>query len=231
MLTVLNMSLTASIVIVFVLLARLLLNKAPKVFSYALWAVVLFRLLCPVSISSDFSLLGMLDRSAAPATQHTTIVEYIPQNAVVIPMQNITPSVPNTDSPANDHIAQAPTTTVPTSPGIDAADNTAPTPAELMYSATDIARMIWLSGIAAMFLYGAVSFFRLRRKLVGAVRMRDNIYLADYLDTPFVMGLMRARIYLPSSLSEREQQYIILHEQQHYRMIWMCFGKFMSDSP
>lgn len=219
MLTVLNMSLTASIVIVFVLLARLLLNKAPKVFSYALWAVVLFRLLCPVSISSDFSLLGMLDRSAAPATQHTTIVEYIPQNAVVIPMQNITPSVPNTDSPANDHIAQAPTTTVPTSPGIDAADNTAPTPAESMYSATDIARSVWLSGIAAMFLYSAVSLLCLRRKLVGAVRMRDNIYLADYLDTPFVMGLMRARIYLPSSLSEREQQYIILHEQQHIRRL------------
>ena len=219
MLTILNMSLTASIVIVFVLLARLLLKKAPKVFSYALWAVVLFRLLCPVSISSDFSLLGVLDRTAAPATQHTTIVEYIPQNAVVIPMQNITTPVPNTDSPANDQTGQVPTTTVPISPSIGVAENTAPTPAEPMYSAADIARMIWLSGIAAMFLYSTASFLRLRRKLVGTVRLRDNIYLADHIDTPFVMGLMRARIYLPSSLSEREQQYIILHEQQHIRRL------------
>lgn len=58
---ILNMSLTASIVIVLVLLARLSLRKSPKVFSYALWAVVLFRLLCPVSFSSGFSLLGLFN--------------------------------------------------------------------------------------------------------------------------------------------------------------------------
>ena len=59
--TVLNMSITAGIAILFVLVARLLLKKAPKVFSYALWAVVLFRLLCPVSLSSVFSLMNMFD--------------------------------------------------------------------------------------------------------------------------------------------------------------------------
>ena len=69
--TILNMSITASVAILFVLLARMLLKKAPKVFSYALWAVVLFRLLCPVSITTGFSLLGLFDAPVTEATAHT----------------------------------------------------------------------------------------------------------------------------------------------------------------
>ena len=68
---ILNMSITASVAILFVLLARMLLKKAPKVFSYALWAVVLFRLLCPVSITTGFSLLGLFDAPVTEATAHT----------------------------------------------------------------------------------------------------------------------------------------------------------------
>ncbi|MBR3705195.1 MAG: hypothetical protein IKM11_06895, partial [Oscillospiraceae bacterium] len=216
MLTVLNMSFTASIVIVFVLLARLLLKNAPKVFSYALWAVVLFRLLCPVSISSDISLLGMLDRTASSVTQHTTTVEHIPQHAVVIPvtmLPNITFQAPNTDRPPSGQT----TTPTPTPPNTGTADPIMPSHAVL--TATDIAQIIWLTGIGVMLLGSAVSFLRLHRKLIGAARLRDNIYLADHIDTPFVMGLLRTRIYLPSSLSEREQRYILLHEQQHIRRL------------
>lgn len=213
MLTVLNMSLTASIVIIFVLMARLVLRKAPKVFSYALWAVVLFRLLCPVSISSNLSLLGMLDRAAAPVTQHTTTVEHISQDAAAILAPNFTPSTPNIDSGATDQITQQPAATPPNS-GVTG--HVVPS-AEQTLSTADIARVVWLTGIGVMLLGSAVSLFRLRRKLIGAVRLCDNIYLADHIDTPFVMGLLRARIYLPSSLSEHEQRYILLHEQQHIR--------------
>lgn len=59
------------------------------------------------------------------------------------------------------------------------------------------------------------SLCRLRRRIVGAVRLRDNIYLADHIDSPFVMGVLRPRIYLPSTLAEGERGYIILHEQCH----------------
>lgn len=213
MLTVLNMSLTASIVIVFVLLARLLLRKAPKVFSYALWGVVLFRLLCPISISSDISLLGLLDRTASPVTQYTTTVEHIPQElppATTLPVTPIVPS-PNLDSPTTALDTQPPPQTPPT---VSDTDTVTPIP-----SVATVAYVIWLTGIGGMLVYSAVSFFRLHRQLVGAVKVRDNIYLADYLDTPFVMGLFRPAIYLPSSLSEREQQYILLHEQQHIRRL------------
>ena len=79
---ILNMSLTASVAIVFVLLLRLLLKKAPKVISYALWAVVLIRLLCPVSIESGLSLFGLFDTPTVDMTEHSSAVEYIPSNIV-----------------------------------------------------------------------------------------------------------------------------------------------------
>ena len=79
---ILNMSLTASVAIVFVLLLRLLLKKAPKVISYALWGVVLIRLLCPISIESGFSLFGLFDTPTAHMTERTSSVEYIPSNIV-----------------------------------------------------------------------------------------------------------------------------------------------------
>ena len=86
--TLFNMSLTASIVILCVLVARLILKRAPKVFSYALWAVVLFRLLCPVSLSSGFSLLGALDAPARQASPVVSTVTYVqPQQPVAVPPQ------------------------------------------------------------------------------------------------------------------------------------------------
>ena len=95
---VFNMSVTASAVIVFVLLARLLLRKAPKIFSYALWAVVLFRLLCPVSVTAGFSLLGLLDTPVTATTPHTSAASYIPRDVVhapevELPLPGVTPAV------------------------------------------------------------------------------------------------------------------------------------------
>ena len=85
----LNMSLTGSFIVLFVLLARLLLRKAPKIYSYALWAVVLFRLLCPVSFSAPVSLLGVLD---APAATESHTVEYIsPPSSMTPPRRWIFP--------------------------------------------------------------------------------------------------------------------------------------------
>ena len=199
---ILNMSITASVIILFVLLARLALKKAPKIFSYALWAVVLFRLLCPVSITTDFSLLGLFDTPAVENTQHTTAVEYIPYDVVHTPDLEVQLPVP----PA---INDAVNNTLPQKHAALGAD-----PLEGEFA---IGSLIWLLGIAAMAIYSAVSYILLRRKLVGSVLLRDNIYLADGIGSPFVMGFIRPKIYLPSALSEQEQGYIILHEQHHIR--------------
>ena len=199
---ILNMSITASVIILFVLLARLALKKAPKIFSYALWAVVLFRLLCPVSVTTDFSLLGLFDMPAVENTQHTTAMEYIPYDVVHTPDLEVQLPVP----PA---IYDAVNDTLPQEHAALGAD-----PLEGEFA---IGSFIWLLGIGAMAVYSMVSYILLRRKLVGAVLLRDNIYLADGIGSPFVMGFFRPKIYLPSALSEQEQSYIILHEQHHIR--------------
>ena len=76
---------------------------------------------------------------------------------------------------------------------------------------------IWLAGTIGMLLYSLISLIRLRWTLIGRVRLQDNIYLADHIHSPFVLGILRPKIYLPSSLNETEQQYILLHEKAHIR--------------
>ena len=153
LLTIFNMSVTASVVILFVLLARLLLKRSPKLFSYALWAVVLFRLLCPVSIAAEFSLLGLLDAPAADATEHTTALEYVHQDVIDVP--NTETNVPAVHTPVGKHedLQQA----VP-----DA--SLAPTVDPLT-----VAVIVWLAGMGAMAVYSTASLIRIRRRLMGAV--------------------------------------------------------------
>ena len=200
---VFNMSVTASVAILFVLLARLLLKRAPKIFSYALWAVVLFRLLCPVSITTGFSLLGLFDAPVTETTTHTTAVEYIPQDVVHTPAPEVKLPVPGVNQSVNEALPQGD-------------EQTAADPLEAPVA---LATLVWLAGIGVLAAYSVVSLLRLRHRLVGAVPLRSNIYLADYIESPFVMGIFRPEIYLPSSLSEQEQAYIILHEQHHIRRL------------
>ena len=189
-LQVLNMSLTAGYAVLLVLAARLFLKKAPKIFSYALWSVVLFRLLCPFSFESLFSLLFI---NANP----------IPGNIMYAEVPQINTGINLVDNAANP-ILSAQTTL----PGASV------NPMQIW---AFTGSMIWLAGIAVLLIYSLVSLLRLRANLVGAVRWRDNIYLADHIASPFVMGVICPKIYLPSKLSEREQDYIILHEQMHIR--------------
>ena len=203
-----NMSLTASVVILAVLAVRLLLRRAPKVFSYVLWAVVLFRLLCPVSVTSAVSLLGALGAPAQERTAVTSVVEYVPANIVrnMAPAVTPLPQEPFSAEPGENIVSTAPSVTPP-----DAA------PASPLSGPVAVLTLTWLTGMALLLLYSVVSLLRLRRRLVGAVRLEDNIYLADYIPSPFVMGLFRPKIYLPSTLTETERGYILRHEQYHLR--------------
>ena len=200
----LNMSLTASAVILCVLLVRLLLCRAPRVFSYALWAVVLFRLLCPVSLTAGFSLLGLTDAPVRAAAAHATVVEYVPQDVVHAPEPQVVLPVP-------DGVNDALNTVLP-----QGEEQTAADPLEAPVA---IAALVWLAEVLAMAGYSAVSLVRLRRRLAGAVPLEGNVWLADHISTPFVLGLFRPRIYLPSALPEGERSYILLHERHHIRRL------------
>lgn len=199
---VLNMSLTASLVIVLVIAARFILRKSPKVFSYALWAVVLFRLLCPVSLPSPVSLLGLLDAPVAESDGITSSVEYVPTNAggyrEIIVKNPVRTEIPDVPVPQQNQQVDV------------------PSPAKSV-SAAEIITYVWIAGMAVLFLVGVGSDFRFRRHLTGACQLQGNLYLVDHIDSAFVAGLFSPKIYLPSDLPAKQMGYIIAHEQYHLK--------------
>lgn len=196
---VLNMSLTGSIVIAVVLLARLLLRRAPKIYSYMLWAVVLFRLLCPISLSAGLSVLKPLP---VTTTQGLSTVTYRPVEPV---------------TPASGEIGQ---------------EKAKPEPAEAVKAETGdqamtLAAAVWLTVGGALAVCSLVQYTVLRRKLREAVPYRGEILLSDKIRTPFVMGVMSPKIYLPWDTPQEERRFIIAHERQHIHRgdpLWKLLG-------
>ena len=190
---VLNMSMTGSIVILLVMLARHILKPAPKIFSYALWAVVLFRLLCPVALTGPVSVLNVLKPEGQAATEATSVIYFIPVERNV---NSDTPFV-STENPSA---------------------TTIPQPVPAWHKKPDIMQTVsyvWIAGTGLMLLYSVIQYIQLRRKLIGAIPYKDNVYCADYIDTPFVMGIFSPKIYLPFDVPVNERKYIIAHEQHH----------------
>ena len=196
---VLNMSLTGSIVIAVVLLARLLLRRAPKIYSYMLWAVVLFRLLCPISLSAGLSVLKPLP---VTTTQGLSTVTYQPVEPVI---------------PAFGEIGQ---------------EDARPEPAETVKAETGLQAMtlaaaVWLTVGGALAGCSLVQYIVLRRKLREAAPYRGEVYLSDSIATPFVMGVIAPKIYLPSDTPIAERRFIIAHERHHLHRgdpLWKLLG-------
>ena len=193
----LNMSLTASFVILGVLLLRVFLKRAPKIFSYLLWSVVLFRLLCPVSFSLGFSLLGAIRTPGAENGQ----VEYIPQEIGYM-------AEPSVELPI---------------PALEHAVNGALPSARPMASANPLqiwlflGACIWILGIVFMVAVSGASFWALKRRLRDARMQEPGVYETSQVSTPFVLGVFGPRIFLPDCLEEKERGYILLHERIHIR--------------
>ncbi len=199
----LNMSLTAGIAILFVLLLRLPLKRAPKVISYALWTVVLFRLLCPVAAGSGFSLFSLFDVPTVQSDVIGSSMEYVPADIVHAEYPEVKLPIPGVSEAINEALPQG----------------EEQLRADPLEGPVFIATYVWMVGVLGMAAYSAAGYIRLKRSLMASMLLRDNIYLADGISSPFVMGLVRPRIYLPSSLAERERDYIILHEQRHIRRL------------
>jgi beta-lactamase regulating signal transducer with metallopeptidase domain len=189
---ILNMSLIASFVALGVILIRIPLKKAPKVFSYALWAVVLFKLLCPFTIETTLSLVPVK-------------AEPVPQNIIY----SQTPSIDSGISFVDNSINRAIKNTVP-----PANPATSINPMQIILFALSC---IWLAGIAVLLLYSLVSYFRLKYRVRMVIPVRENIYETDRIKTAFVLGFVHPKIYVPVGLSEQEIDYILKHEQTHIR--------------
>lgn len=206
----LHMSMTAGIIICLILGIRLLLRQAPKIFSYLLWSVVLFRLLCPVAAPSPFSVLRFFDAPvtgsapAAPTPGSGVKNPFENQNDTAMPQDTfdaVSPAMQEKDGPA--------------APGSSVAETSAS--AAKVSPAIFYGCLIWLIGIFTITAYGIVSILMLLRKISCPILIKDNIYLSDHIDTPFTMGILFPKIYLPTGLLDSEKDFIILHEQTHIR--------------
>ncbi|RXE57849.1 M56 family metallopeptidase [Acetivibrio mesophilus] len=187
-LSVLNMSLTASYVILCVILARLILKKAPKFISYALWGVVAFRLIIPFSFESMFSLMPR-NMNAAP----------IPHDIIYQQSPKIDSGIEVIDSFVSKSLP---------SPSIGESVN----PLQIF---AIIGAYIWILGIVALLIYSFASVLKLKRQLKSAQLIEKNIFEAKNLKTPFVLGILNPKIYLPVGLDANERRYILRHEQVH----------------
>lgn len=189
-LQVINMSYIGIVVILFVLAARILLKKAPKKYSYILWLVVLLRLIVPISFESVLSLIPV---NPAPIS-NDILYDARPQ---------INTGISNIDKSINASIPM---------PKAELGASVNP-----MQIWVYIGSLIWIAGMALLLIYGIISLIKMKRKLKDASLYKDNIYKAENIESPFVLGLLQAKIYLPASLSQGEEEYIVFHERTHIK--------------
>ena len=189
-LTVLRMSLSASAVILVVLMIRAVLRNAPKKWSYLLWSVVGFRLCCPVSFRSAFSLFA-----AAPA--QTQKVEQLLSEAPMVAAPTIAPS----------------TVTLPTA----APQITATPQISTVHLWPTLGIILWCVGMAALLIYSLVRILRLRSLLLDAVQLEPGGWQSDRIATPFVMGLIHPKIYIPTETDSETLRYVLAHERVHLK--------------
>lgn len=201
---VLDMSKVAGMIILIVLVVRFFLKKSPKFVSYLLWSVVLFRLLCPISFESFISLLP----ENTPISYHYTLAD----ESISIMSAGEAAYQAIGDVFRGGFDTQYIETTELNPNGTTKLVASAWWEAGILFG-----QYVWLAGIIILFIYSVISYFKIKKRLAVVIPLRDNIYIADDIDSPFVIGFIHPRIYLPNGLNEKEQTYIILHEQFHIK--------------
>ena len=181
-----NMSLSASILVMVVLLLRLVFRGAPRWVSVLLWGLVAVRLICPITIESAYSLM--------PET------EWIGQDADVPEEDFSFDSVPE-DIPVDSIIGEDVTVHYyPTDPTITVRRS---------ISASFVLACVWIAGMTAMVLYALISYWQVYRRIRSAQHLQDNVYISESIPSPFVFGILRPRICLPAELAEGSRQYVV----------------------
>ena len=188
-LKLLNLSISASWLVLAVLALRLVSKRSPKWMNVLLWGIVALRLVLPFSIESALSLIPSAETVSPVAVQSA-------------PAPTITSGVSVIDNAVNpslsEHFAAVPTASV-----------------NPLYVWTEIAGWVWLIGLGAMLLYALASYLRLRRRVSVSLPIQDNIYLCDAISSPFILGVVKPHIYLPSGLDEVQRQNVLSHERAH----------------
>lgn len=199
-LTVVNMSISAGYIVLAVLLLRLVLRKAPKWIFVVLWGIVAVRLICPLSIESMFSLIPK-----AEVVSPNIMLDRHPQINTGIPVVNqvINPIIAYSFAPDPATSANPLQLWIPT------------------FAA------LWIAGMAVLLVYAIISYVRVKHRVGTAVRLQDGIYQSENVDSPFVLGIIKPKIYLPFYMSEKDMPHIVAHETAHIRRkdhLWKPLG-------
>ena len=188
-LKLLNLSISASWLVLAVLVLRLVSKRLPKWMNVLLWGMVALRLVLPFSVESALSLIPSAE-TVSPA-----VVQFDPAPTITSGVSIIDNAV---NPSLSEHFAAVPTMSV-----------------NPLYVWTEIAGWVWLIGLGAMLLYALVSYLRLRRRVSVSLPVQDHIYLCDAISSPFILGVVKPHIYLPSGLDEVQRQNVLSHEQAH----------------
>lgn len=188
-LKLLNLSISASWLVLAVLVLRLVSKRSPKWMNVLLWGIVALRLVLPFSVESALSLIPSAE-TVSPA-----VVQFDPAPTITSGVEFIDNAV---NPSLSESFAAAPLASV-----------------NPLYVWTYLAGWVWLIGLGVMLLYALVSYLRLRRRVSVSLPIRDRIYLCDAISSPFILGVVKPRIYLPSGLDEVQRQNVLAHEQAH----------------
>ena len=182
---ILNASIAASWMVLAVIILRFLLKKAPRWTHVALWGLVAVRLLLPFSIESAFSLIPSTQTVPPEVLRHEGTQLFGPAHLDVV-------SNPIFSSDVSIELGQT----------VD----------RVQVGMVNMT-FIWLAGIVILILYTAISYWRLRRKVDTAVRYKDNIFQSENVSSPFVLGIIKPRIYLPFNMNGQDLEHVVAHEQ------------------
>ncbi len=209
-----NMSITASVVILAVLAIRWLFRKQPKIYSYILWSIVLFRLLCPYSISLNTSLFNALPQASVNDGQ----IEYTIPETLYPQAENNAVDIQPEDTTVNDTVISRQLQQNIVTENHTAPENNIIVNAEKhSIDYVEILSVLWICGGIYLALNNLLSLHEIKSLLKYSTHSADNIYVNDIIPTAFITGIFRPKIYLPGNLDSEQQKYILLHEQTHIR--------------
>ncbi len=211
-LKLLNMSVSASFIIVFVILFRCFLKKIPKFIYCILWGIVAFRLICPFSFESNFSLL--------------------PRKQIISNNENIIINPSNSPNEYNYWIEN----------NYENLDNNINTNISFNENKNEISSksnnnksffvidFVWGVGAISILSYSVISYIFLKKKVSASIKLKDNVFICDNIETPFTFGIIKPKVYIPSNMKQIEQSYVLLHEKAHIKRmdnLWKPLGFFI----
>ncbi|WP_418421842.1 M56 family metallopeptidase [Butyribacter intestini] len=210
----LHNSIAVCVVILTVFAVRLFLRRAPKKYSYILWAIVGIYLLCPIRLSSPISIYSLINNVSDTFLEHHSL----PLNAKNFADKNKTYNEKNQKTKdSNKSKFDNVSSTNKNQKTKQNQNNTAGTENISQSLTVTTTAYIWLCGCIVLLVRNLFLIWRTKQTVLMAIRRKDNIYESEYISTPFVLGIVRPKIYIPFNLSEQEREYILKHEQYHIR--------------